>query len=91
MEDRLIRCVCSSNEHIGIFSWFSDEKKDRNVYLSIHLSKLPFFQRVKNGLKYIFGYRCKYGDFEEIILDKTHISTLKEVLSYLEENDENKE
>lgn len=86
MERRLLTCECSSTEHIGIFEWF-EEDKDNLVYLSIHLAKLPFWKRLVQGIKYIFGYRCKYGDFEEIILGKENIQSLKDVLNVLEKKE----
>jgi hypothetical protein len=39
-----------------------------DMFIEIHLSPLPFWQRVGNALRYIFGARSKYGDFEEIML-----------------------
>ena len=35
------------------------------------------------GLKYIFGYRCKYGDFDELVLSSKHIKALENVVNYL--------
>jgi len=64
----LVRCNCSSNEHIVIFDQSEDEPDD--LYASIHLTKHSFFKRLWYALKYIFGYQCKYGAFENMIFDK---------------------
>lgn len=53
---------------------------DDSVYVTVHLSKLPFWKRLKLGILYILGRKSKYGNFEEIILNKTK---LKEVLNVL--------
>lgn len=54
------------------------------VTLQIHLKNYRnFFQRVIVGIKYIFGYKSKYGDWDELILDESHIPQLEEVIAYL--------
>lgn len=75
----LLICECHSKEHQIIIS--NDEDF---AYCSIHLNKLPFFKRLINGIKYIFGYRCKYGDFDEFLFSKEHINELKKIIKFLE-------
>lgn len=84
IEERVFVCKCSSMEHILIASWFPNETKDKSVYVSIHLKNDGLFQRIKQAIKHIFGYKCKYGNFEEVILGEKHIPQLKEIISYLE-------
>ena len=74
--DEHIICGCYNVEH-SIF--FRTIDGDADVYMSIHLVPLPFFKRLINGIKYIFGYRSKYGDFDEIIITKSAKSDLKSV------------
>jgi hypothetical protein len=38
------------------------------VFIEVHLTPLPLWQRVKNAVRYVLGKRSKYGDFEEILL-----------------------
>lgn len=84
-QERLLVCECSSHEHIAIATWFPDDK-DKAIYLSIHLKHESFLKRLIQGIKYIFGYKCKYGNFDEIILGEKHLSDLKDMVSYLEKN-----
>lgn len=84
IEERVFVCECSSMEHIMIASWFPEDMEDKSVYVSIHLKHDNFLTRLKQAIKYIFGYKCKYGNFEEIILGEKHIPQLKEIISYLE-------
>jgi hypothetical protein len=49
---------------------------DNNAYLHIFLRERRFFKRLLYGIKYIFGYKCKYGHWDEIILNDTHSETL---------------
>ncbi len=77
-EKDFILCDCSSNEHQIII--FYDE--DCNlVYVSIHLSKFNFFKRLIFGIKYIFGYYCKYGHWEEFIISKNNINEFKDIIN----------
>jgi len=73
----LLVCECGNVEHQLIFSHDQDEKA---VYTMIHLTKLSFWRRVKYGLRYIFGYQCKYGAFEETMLSIGHIPALQKVM-----------
>ena len=58
-----------------------DELKD--IYMTIHLKPFPWYKRIINGIKYIFGYRCAYGDFDEFILSHKHTDTLRKMADFL--------
>lgn len=73
---KVLICDCSSSEHSVIFQY---DEEDKECYISIHLSKLSLWNRLKHSFKYIFGYRCKYGDFDEIILNESHADYLIEL------------
>lgn len=79
MNQDLMTCKCSSLEHIMIITY--DEE---DVFVSIHLKTLPFFKRIWAAIKYVFGFKCSYGNFEEIILSKSSIPQLKEIIEFLE-------
>jgi hypothetical protein len=53
---------------------------DDDFFLEVHLSPLPFRHRVKNALRYLFGKRCKYGDFEEVVLSPASAVALGDAL-----------
>lgn len=63
MKRTVFTCACESIEHSLIVS--SDQDY---IYLEVHLATLPFWQRVKHAVRYIFGAKTKWGDFEEILL-----------------------
>lgn len=67
-----IECECSSTEHIARLELVGplDFDPEPVLYLSVHLSNGSFVHRLWRGIKYIFGYRCRYGDFDEVILTK---------------------
>ena len=41
---------------------------EEDFFIEVHLTPLPFLQRVVNAVRYVFGGRSAYGDFEEILL-----------------------
>jgi hypothetical protein len=83
MEEKILLCACSSAEHQIMINVDNDDPKDPIVYCTIHLAKLSFFERLVHGIKYIFGYRCKYGDFEEFIFKPEHKDKVKEIYDCL--------
>ena len=62
MKQDLYICRCGSLQHSFVVT---ADKED--LFLEIHLTPLPFWERLKNAVKYVMGYRCRYGDFEEVI------------------------
>ena len=83
-DEEILICACHSTEHQIVIQ---KDKEDKVLYCSIHLSPLPWYKRIVNGVKYIFGYRCKYGDFDEFLFDKKHITKLNQMLNFLNENE----
>ena len=84
----LCLCQCSSSEHQIIFSIF-DDFDDPEVFASIHLvPEYHWWKRVWNAIKYIFGYRCKYGHFEEFIFRPEDWRKLDKVVKFLKKNEE---
>ena len=76
-------CSCGSQEHLLRWSYFddpSDESEDV-VYCHVYLTNRPWYRRIWIGLKYMWGYRSRYGEFTEIILETTEIDQLIEFLS----------
>jgi len=74
---KYLECSCNSPEHTMRFSKFDDEDF---MYITIHLSHCKFIHRLYNAIKYIFGYSCIYGHFDEFILDKDNRIKLIEIL-----------
>lgn len=60
-------CRCHSPEHTLRF-WFDDDEEYPCVYASVFLGSVPWPRRVWLGIRYIFGYNCRYGHFDEFLL-----------------------
>lgn len=71
MERENFICLCSSEEHQLSFYY---DKEDKELIISIHLySHKSILKRLIAGLKFAFGYRCKYGEWDSVILDSDKI------------------
>ena len=77
----ILICECNSTEHQIVFDYDSEEK---TVYCHIHLVKYGLFRRMKAGVKYIFGHKCKYGHWDEFIFKPEHAVKLRELADLLE-------
>ena len=68
-------CDCFSAEHQFRLLLDTEEKE---LYLDVHLHQYRnLFQRIVSAIKYIFGYKCKYGNFDTVIIRKEDIPRLK--------------
>lgn len=72
LDDTLfVLCNCGDCDHSAIIfmdsmgldsEWLSDYPPE--YYISVHLSNSGgFFSRLWQAIKYVFGYRSRYGDF----------------------------
>jgi hypothetical protein len=67
-----------STEHIVKFHLDLD---DGDLCLDFHLSNYQnWYKRAWVAIKYVFGYKSKYGDFDEIILKDEDVDRLMELL-----------
>lgn len=68
MEEILI-CDCNSCEHQIVIR---HDKEDNLIYCDVHLVKYGFFRRLIFGIKYIFGYKSRYGSWDEFVFKPEH-------------------
>ena len=78
MGERLIMiCECHSLEHQVIF-WDDDGE----LYCEPHLTTYRnFFKRLWRGLRYAFGYKSRFGDWDSTIFKKEDLEKLREYLN----------
>ena len=85
-EDRsrseIIICECNNTQHQMVFH-YDEADTDPTVYTHIYLNKRPFLQRLKYGIKYIFGHQSRYGAFDEFIIDNRDMKKFKDIVKYL--------
>ena len=80
----IIICECHSTDHQMVFL-YSDDEASPMVYSHVHLNKRPFWERLKYAIKYIFGYKCRYGAFDEFIFNPEDAERLQSVVNYLKQ------
>lgn len=83
MNNEIFICECYNVEHQVVFRYLNDEAI---VYMSTHLVKMPFWERLWHGLRYIFGYRSRYGDFDEFIFNPNDAERLEKIAEFLKKS-----
>ena len=87
-------CDCQSDEHQYLIYYSEDEyhngQKIPTVYIHPHLiTYRSFWKRLVYGIKYVFGYKSKYGDWDEFMVSPKDANKIQEIVNYLknEKND----
>lgn len=79
MNKHYFECHCHSPEHLLTFTIWDDDDLSF-IYAYVFLNPEPWYKRIYKGLRYIFGYQCRYGYFDEFILDPKDIDRFIEML-----------
>lgn len=82
METKILTCECHSTEHQIVVNY---DDEDNIVFCHIYLSgnDRGFFKRLKYGIKYIFGYKCRFGHWDEFIFNHKEVNKLEEIVKLL--------
>lgn len=67
MQQEYFECSCYSTEHTLKFI-FDDDPDFPNLYVHVFLSEEPWYRRILKAIKYVFGYKCRYGHFDEFVM-----------------------
>lgn len=80
-EQMLFTCKCGDHGHQFILGYNNDETE---VFISVHLVREHnIFKRIWIALKYVFGRRSIYGDFDEVILSPLDAPKLQQAVDFL--------
>lgn len=83
LESHYFDCSCMSLEHTLRFVF---DTEDHFLYAEVYLNRSHgFFGRVWRAIKYVFGYKSKYGEFGEWILDERDCDRLIALLRRVKE------
>ena len=78
-----MECLCQSPEHLIKFHL---DLEDGDLCLDFHLADWkPWYKRIGTAISYIFGYKSKYGSFDEFIFKDEDIKKLIELINYQQE------
>lgn len=70
-------CDCHSDEHVFKFTL---DKENADFYLHVYLNDFDrWYQRVWKAVKYVFGYKCKYGHWDVTMLDAEDVERLRDL------------
>jgi len=65
MDKEYFECDCSEFDHTMRVAYFKEEPDF--MYVEVHLRQKSFFRRLWAAIKYVFGRRSDYGDFDEFL------------------------
>jgi len=82
-ENNLVReifvCECHSLDH-QFAIWYDDELNQINIEPHLSTNK-NFLKRIAHGIKYMFGYKSRYGDWDSTIINNDDIPKLIKYLN----------
>lgn len=84
-EYHYVECDCTTPEHVLRF--IVDPSEPFPVYASVFLAEQGwgirgFFRRCWLALKYVFGSKCRYGHFQEILIGRQQAEQLRELCDH---------
>ncbi len=79
MEYQTFICSCNSFEHQCHF-WVDDETKEVYMYVKLN-SERNFFKRLWVGIKYICGYKSRFGEFDEMVFEPDDLVKLEKLIN----------
>lgn len=85
-QTQILVCACHSFEHQAKFTY---DKEDKLVYVHIHLNNYDsFWKRLITGIKYIFGYSSRFGEWDEFIFKEEDQETLRKFLNDIKKEED---
>ena len=71
-EEMAAVCSCHDQEHIIFLNyWTDDDTLDADLTVEPHLNpEWRWWRRIWLAVKYVFGYRSRYGEYESISLNR---------------------
>jgi hypothetical protein len=82
-ETQYFGCSCYSSEHTLMFNYYRDDDDPSlsEIYTTIYIgSTETFWRRLWQFIKFLFGYRCRYGDFDCFCMKAQDIDRLMSLL-----------
>ncbi len=72
-----LNCDCKSANHQMRFHY---DIRENEVWCDVFLQDKPFLQRLVDGVKYIFGFKTRYGHFDTFNFSKTDLERTSKFL-----------
>jgi hypothetical protein len=85
--EELFICECGDPSHQFIISADKETTEGPCAFISVHLNREHnIFKRIWYAIKYVFGARSIYGDFDEIIINPNDADRLQKVVDFLKKH-----
>lgn len=82
--EELFICQCGDPSHQFIIAADKDTIEGACAFVSVHLNREhSIFKRIWAAIKYVFGRRSIYGDFDEVIINPNDADKLQKVVDFL--------
>lgn len=80
-------CKCHDVSHQLVLETLETEENEEHVvYGCFHIVHLEFWEKLKCAMKYIFGRKCKDGDFDALLLRPEDADRLECFANYLDDS-----
>lgn len=80
-------CKCHDVSHQLVLETLETEENEEHVvYGCFHIVHLEFGEKLKCAMKYIFGRKCKDGDFDALLLRHEDADRLEWFANYLDDS-----
>ena len=89
IEKKYFECACFSSEHTLKFV-FDEEYGDLTTEIFLNDYR-NVFKRIWTAVKYVFGYKCRYGHWDCWIMLPEDASAMRDLLDRFEEFHKKKE
>ena len=70
-------CCCRSPEHVMHFVLYGPSEPEICVYTFLQPDSV--LKRIWNAIKYVFGYKCRYGHFDEFLMSPKDVDRVIEL------------
>ena len=85
--EELFISECGDPSHQLIISADKETTEGPCAFISVHLNREHnIFKRIWYAIKYVFGARSIYGDFDEIIINPNDADRLQKVVDFLKKH-----
>lgn len=72
-------CQCGSLEHQVLFQFDPTEGYNDSLYINVALNHFyPWYKRIWLGIKFMFGHECRYGHYDEIMLNREAVVRIRD-------------
>lgn len=73
IKTEFLECACRDSRHLLVFNY---DPREGDIWVDVHLDSYSFFKRILIAIKYIFGYKSKYGCFPCWLMSSKEVDKL---------------